>query len=241
MTARAGAPAGAKRTASFSGDSAPEPMVSSRWMPEATKIASMPAASAPFRSVRSESPTARIRRPPDGGAADRLGGPLGRVVGIGVRLAGPEHLAVHAFVEVGDGACANVLPPAHVDDEIGVGAHERQTQRAGALQHLAVVVGGFGAVVVEPGAQDRLRRLERHGTRGKAGEGGGVAIGGTDRIEARVALLGDVRQRDLAGGDDVVVGVVRHVTQIQHGGHALLRNRGIGDEDHRAAAAAEAL
>ncbi len=48
------------------------------------------------------------------------------------------------------------------------------------------------------------RLLERDGTRGEPREGCGVAVGRPDGEEARIALLGDVGERDLAGGDDVV-------------------------------------
>ena len=134
-----------------------------------------------------------------------------RIVGIGVGLARPEHLPVHALVEVGDGAGADVLPAAHVDDEVGVGADEREAAGAGALR------AARGSPPASPSwsslrpVQKIASRLLQRGRRGgQPLEGGGVAVGRSDAEEARVALLGDVAQRDLAGGDDVVPGLARH-------------------------------
>ena len=239
-TARARGAGGVNSIASFSGDSSPEPMVSSRWMPEAMKMASIPAASAPLRSVRSESPMARMRRRSTLTPRTALGRCLRGVVGVGVRLARPEHLPIHALVEIGDGAGADVLPPAHIHHKVGVGADKRQPARARALEQLAIVFRRLGRIVVEAGAEDGLCLLQWGRPGGQPLERCGVAVGRSDAEEPRIAFLGDVAQRDLAGCNDVVPGFARHASRIQHGGHALAGDRRVGDQDHGATARAKA-
>ena len=172
---------------------------------------------------------ARMRRRSTRCAAHRLGRGLRSVVGVGVGLARPEHLPIHALVEIGNGAGADVLPPAHIHHKVGVGADKRQPARPRALENVAIVFRRLGRVVVEAGAEDGLRLLQWGRPGGQPLERCGVAVGRSDAEEPRIAFLGDVAQRDLAGGDDVVPGRARDASRIQHRGHALSGDGSVGD------------
>ena len=139
------------------------------------------------------------------------------------------------------------MAPAHrywraadVDDEVGIGAHERQAAGPRHFEQRAIVVGGLVEIVVEAGAQDGVRLFDADPRCLEPREGGGIALAGADAEEAPVALLGDVAQRDLAGGDDVIPGLARHAAGIEHDGDTLAGDRRVGDEHHRSPAGAKA-
>jgi hypothetical protein len=76
-----------------------------------------------------------------------------------VRLAVKDHLTAEFAIELGDGARALDQAVAAFDDDIGVGADQRQLAPAGLHHHRAIVFGGFGLVVEQAGTDDVIGLL----------------------------------------------------------------------------------
>ena len=100
-------------------------------------------------------------------------------------LPAQKTVPVHSLVEVGDGAGAQVLVAADVDDEVGVGADERQVARPRPLEERPVRLGRFVAIVVEAGAQDGVGRVEVGARGGEPLEGAAVPVGRADAVDGR--------------------------------------------------------
>ena len=94
-----------------------------------------------------------------------------------------------------------------MDDEIGVGADERQTPRGDATKRRLVILGRLVFVVEQAGAENVVGAFEIDPPRRRAGqrrrflEQGQVALR-ANVMHRRVAPFGDLRNRDVAGGDD---------------------------------------
>ena len=156
----------------------------------------------------------------------------------GIGLAGVDDLAAERLVSLAERARAIHEVVAAVDDQVGVGADERQFSRGDRRQPLGVVGRGLDVVVVEPGADHVLRRLGADALRPQAGRRFGgleqaqIALG-ADVMDRRLAARLDQSQRHVAGGDDGVEGI-RRDAEVQHLRlDRRVRTRRVGDEDHR--------
>ena len=76
-------------------------------------------------------------------------------------LAIKDHFAAELAIEFGDGARAVDQAVAAFDDDVGVGADQRQLALARLQHHAAIVFRGFGLVVEQAGADDVIGLLQR--------------------------------------------------------------------------------
>ena len=156
-----------------------------------------------------------------------------------VGLAGVEHLAAHGGVEIGDraGAIDQLRPALH--HHVGIAADHEQLAREHGFEPGAVVVRRLHVVVVEAGADHVVGALQRREAHIEPGEDRAVALG----PEMEQALPGARRDHaagDVAGGDDGVIGLARHMQLVELARHHLALARRIGDQDHGRAAGARA-
>lgn len=101
------------------------------------------------------------------------GGAIDRDIG----FAGDARLATQLFVKLGNRTGAGDQPVTTLDDEVRVGADERDLALGKARQGRAVMLGRFGLVVIEAGADDRLGIFRGNDLRPQTLEQGQVALG----------------------------------------------------------------
>src|SRR5438270_532572 len=94
-----------------------------------------------------------------------------------VRLAIENHLAAELAIELGDGAGTIDQPVAALDDNVGIGADQRQLALAGLHHHAAIIFRRLGLVVEQPGANDVIGLLQRREHRIEAAMDRAVALG----------------------------------------------------------------
>ena len=97
-------------------------------------------------------------------------------------------------------------------DDIRIGADEFHLRRAHALEQRIVVLEPIVHVIDQPGADDVIRRVERHARIGPAGALGDFAeqrivARRTEMVKRPLATLQDQRDGDIAGTDHRVVSV----------------------------------
>ena len=110
--------------------------------------------------------------------------------------------------------------------------------RSRALQHhAAIVFRGLGLVVIETGADDVVGLFQRRGLRIEAAIDRVVALG-AEPEHFSSGMLGDIEARQIARGDDRVIGLVGDAELAQLPLHGVGRARCVGDQDHRTATAA---
>jgi hypothetical protein len=102
----------------------------------------------------------RARRQRRNAARGRCRGERG-IVDRAVRLAGIEHVAAGAAVEIGDRSSLTQVSQCELDDEIRVGAQHEQLAPAHGLDHRAIVVRRLRRIVEQAGADDVVGRLHR--------------------------------------------------------------------------------
>ncbi len=181
------------------------------------------------------------RQHPAGGVPAQLVGDAQRpVIDWPVRLAVEDHLAAERTIEFGDGAGAINQAVAAFDDDVRVGADQRQLARKRLLQHVTVIVRGFGFVVERAGADDVIRLLQRREADIDVPEDRIVALR-ADLVDRLAMMPGDEMPGEIARRDDGVVGGIGDAELAQLSLHRVRRPWRIGDHDHGAALVAKGL
>ena len=98
----------------------------------------------------------------------------------------------------------------------------------------------FAAVVDEAGAGDGVGIVDVYRPAGKGCKERAVALSRANAVDAPKAALPDDTEGQIARGDDGVPGLANYALVVEQAGDGFGRHRRIGDEYHRAAAAAKA-
>src|SRR5262249_21100399 len=154
--------------------------------------------------------------------------------------AGPEHAAPGTLVFGGDAAGAEIALVADIDDQIRVGTNEGQLACDAFLDQRTVGFHRVIDLIDKAGTDNGLGFGERYAGARQTGEQHAVPAGRADAMQAPVALLRDVTERDIAGADDSIPGVAARAGPVEYALDTGRRHRRIGDQDDRAALAAEA-
>ena len=115
-----------------------------------------------------------------------------------VRLAVKNYLAAEFAIEFGNRAGAIKQTVSAFDDDIGVGADQRQPAFARLHHQGAIVLRRFGLVIERTGADDVVSALDRGEYGIEAAVDGTVALR-TEPVDSLVRMLGDVATRQIAG------------------------------------------
>src|SRR5579859_2811228 len=149
----------------------------------------------------------------------RLAPPFGRqrhgaLVDRTVRLAVENRLAAEFCVEFGDRARAIDQAVAAFDDDVGIGADQRELAFARLEQHRAIVFRRFGFVVEQSGTDNVVGLFERHQRSIEAAMDRAVALG-TDPEDLLAGMTGDKIPREVARTDDGIISVVGNIELAQ--------------------------
>lgn len=125
-------------------------------------------------------------------APDRLRlGKSGAIDG-DIGFSGDPGLAAELFIKLGNGAGAGDQAMPALDNEIGIGADERNVPIGKCRQRCPVVLGRLGLVIVEAGADDRLGFVGGDDLGAEPFEQRQITIG-TDEEDAFLALAINAR------------------------------------------------
>ena len=152
-------------------------------------------------------------------------------------LADHDRLAAELAIALGERPGAPHQAAAALDDDVGIGADHRHVARPPGNEAVLVVVGALGVVVEQAGAGDHLAvglvaEDMRHALVDRP-----VAIR-PEMVDARADLAGEEVAGDIAGRQDVVIGIARHAHALEHRQHAALAAGRVGEEQHDAAGGA---
>src|SRR5215217_4111580 len=156
-----------------------------------------------------------------------------------VRLAGVEDLAAHLLVGKRDRAGAGDELAAALNQEVRIGAQHPKLALAHAGERRPVILGGLAGVVEQARADDVVGVLEVAEAQVEAGEDRLVALR-ADVMHDLVLALADDAPRQVAGGDDAVIGPARHGEPVELADDGAPRPRRVGDQDRSAAPVPEA-
>lgn len=118
---------------------------------------------------------------------------------------------------------------AALDNEVGIGADHRHVAGFEIEKHIGVILRLLRLVVEKAGADQRLRFARRPALDADAFEQRLVALGAEQKDGLRP--FGDQTARDVARGDDPVIGAVGNADLAQLLDHLPGKARRIGNED----------
>ncbi|ENN88951.1 hypothetical protein RHSP_03316 [Rhizobium freirei PRF 81] len=147
-----------------------------------------------------------------------------------VRLAGDPSPAAEALIIGGHGAGAGDHPMAAFDNEIRVGADERHIAGRPGHQHIGIVVGRFGLIIEETGADDAFGLAGVDTFDVQPFKDADIPLGTEEEYLLRA--FGDQLARHVARGDDAIVNAVGYADRTQLLDDLRSNARRVGDQDH---------